>query len=272
MGGTTLLTHLPAPALAPYISAIHDYSSGCMPLTVQAASLDVPVIVCLTGDFRIAFDRHPGPGDRIASFASGLHPGTVAIDSDSGAACVQVNFTPLGARLALARPMDALAGRLVPLDDLDLDPTGGSLGTASQTCDPRPAPRPCRGLGRAPHRRRPRGRGCGGPQQRLRLPPAPAQPRPCPGRRPRRTHWLEPQAPRRPLPRRLWPDPEATRPHPALPPCRGACRSRPTRLGRHRRGLRLCRPASPRARIPPPRRPHPDRLTQIFKTARRLAR
>jgi AraC-like DNA-binding protein len=117
--GAHLVTRRPPPELAPFVSAIHDYATpGATALEIQPASLDVPVIVCLAGGFRIAFDRLPGPDDRIASFVSGLHPGTVAIDSEAGAACVQVNFTPLGARLALRQPMDAFAGRLVPLDDL----------------------------------------------------------------------------------------------------------------------------------------------------------
>lgn len=116
-----LLTRRPPAALAPFVSAIHDYAAGgAVPREVQAASLDVPVIACLSGGFRIAFDRAPCADDRVASFASGLHPGTVAIDSAPDAACVQVNFTPLGARLALGIPMDALAGRLVGLDDLGL--------------------------------------------------------------------------------------------------------------------------------------------------------
>lgn len=121
--GPHLLTRRPPPELAPFVSAIHDYAAGPVaPPEVQPASLDVPVIVCLAGGFRIAFDRAPGPGDRIASFASGLHPGTVAIATEPGAACVQINLTPLGARLVLRQPMDAFAGRLVPLSDLALGP------------------------------------------------------------------------------------------------------------------------------------------------------
>ena len=134
--GTHLLTRRPPPPLAPFVSAIHDYAApGAMPLEVQPASLDIPVIVCLAGGFRIAFDRRPGRDDRVASFASGLHAGTVAIDSEAGAACVQINFTPLGARLALRHPMDAFAGRLVPLDALALGPLPDRLAdcrTAAQ--------------------------------------------------------------------------------------------------------------------------------------------
>jgi AraC-like DNA-binding protein len=134
--GAHLVTRRPPPDLAPFVSAIHDYvAPGATPLEVQPASLDIPVIVCLSGGFRIAFDRPPGPGDRVASFVSGLHAGTVAIASDARAVCVQVNLTPLGARLALRQPMDAFAGRLVPLSDLALGPLPDRLadcGTADE--------------------------------------------------------------------------------------------------------------------------------------------
>lgn len=128
--GAHLVTRRPPPELAPFVSAIHDFATpGAPPLEVQPASLDIPVIVCLAGGFRIAFDRPPGPGDRVASFVSGLHPGTVVIATDPGAACVQINLTPLGARLALRQPMDAFAGRLVPLDDLALGPLPDRLAS-----------------------------------------------------------------------------------------------------------------------------------------------
>jgi AraC-like DNA-binding protein len=119
MPAPLLLARRPGPALAPYLASVIAYAeAGRVPPQREVASLDLPVIVCLSGSFRIALDRSPGAGDRIASFAAGLHPGFVEIESDGDAACVQLNFTPLGARLALGLPMDALAGRLVPLDDL----------------------------------------------------------------------------------------------------------------------------------------------------------
>lgn len=128
MSGAAIVTRRPAPALAPFVSALVDYAApGPMPLAIEPASLDIPVIVCLSGTFRIAFDRTPGPDDRVASFASGLHAGTVAIASDAAAACIQINLTPLGARLVLRQPMDAFAGRLVPLDALPLGPLADRL-------------------------------------------------------------------------------------------------------------------------------------------------
>ena len=122
MGGAgqpTMLRRVPGPQLRPFVSAIVGYEEhGAAMAQVETASLDVPVIITLAGSFRIALDRPPDAADRLTSFAAGLHPGFVAMASDGAAACVQINFTPLGARLALGLPMHELASRMVPLDDL----------------------------------------------------------------------------------------------------------------------------------------------------------
>lgn len=128
MAGAALVTRRPAPALAAFVSALHDYATDApMPLIVEPASLDVPIIVTLSGSFRIAFDRTPDAHDRVTGFASGLHAGTVAMAADAGVACVQINLTPLGARLVLRQPMDVFAGCLVPLDALGLEPLAARL-------------------------------------------------------------------------------------------------------------------------------------------------
>ena len=44
---------------------------------------------------------------------------------------MQINLTPLGARLVLRQPMDAFAGRLVPLDALALDDLPDRLAEAA---------------------------------------------------------------------------------------------------------------------------------------------
>jgi AraC-like DNA-binding protein len=85
---------------------------------VEAASLDVPLIVSFGDPFAIALGRAPGSNDRYGSFTAGLFAGPVTIDSFGASNCIQINFTPLGARRFFRMPMTELTDRMVPLDDL----------------------------------------------------------------------------------------------------------------------------------------------------------
>ncbi len=86
---------------------------------VEAASLVVPLVIVLGSRFRIGLRREPTAEDAFASFTSGLLAGPVTIDSLGEMECVQVNFTPLGARCFFGLPMSEISGSMVPLDDLD---------------------------------------------------------------------------------------------------------------------------------------------------------
>ena len=85
---------------------------------VEAASLDVPLIVSFGDPFAIALGRAPGSNDRYGSFAAGLFAGPVTIDSFGASNCIQINFTPLGAWRFFRMPMTELTDRMVPLDDV----------------------------------------------------------------------------------------------------------------------------------------------------------
>ncbi|WFP73590.1 AraC family transcriptional regulator [Mesorhizobium sp. WSM4906] len=84
---------------------------------VEYASLTVPLVISFAEAFAIGLGRDPGDNDRFASFAAGLYAGPVVIESFGGACCVQVNFTPLGARQFFGLPMSELKDRMVGLDD-----------------------------------------------------------------------------------------------------------------------------------------------------------
>lgn len=84
---------------------------------VEYASLTVPLVISFAEAFAIGLGRDPGDNDRFASFAAGLYAGPVVIESFGGACCVQVNFTPLGARRFFGLPMSELKDRMVDLDD-----------------------------------------------------------------------------------------------------------------------------------------------------------
>jgi AraC-like DNA-binding protein len=85
---------------------------------VEAASLVAPLVINFDGSFGIGLGRAPGGNDRYGSFAAGLYAGPVVIDSFGTASCIQVDFTPLGARRFFRMPMTELADRMVALDDV----------------------------------------------------------------------------------------------------------------------------------------------------------
>ena len=64
-----------------------------------------------------------GPAIRVddathESFVAGLYEEPVVVGDDGSQSCVQVNFTPLGARMLLGIPMRELTGRTVALEEL----------------------------------------------------------------------------------------------------------------------------------------------------------
>lgn len=93
---------------------------------VEYASLTVPLVISFAEPFAIGLGKEPGGNDRFASFAAGLYAGPVVIESFGGACCVQVNFTPLGARRFFGLPMSELTDRMVGLNDV-LGPEGIAL-------------------------------------------------------------------------------------------------------------------------------------------------
>jgi AraC-like DNA-binding protein len=110
----------PHSELAGLVDRITGYSEQGNALRghVEAAPLVVPVVISFGDPFEIALGRPPAVGDRFSSFTSGLYPGHVLINSTGGAECVQIDFTPLGARRFFNLPMHEISGCMVHLDDL----------------------------------------------------------------------------------------------------------------------------------------------------------
>ncbi|QND64113.1 helix-turn-helix transcriptional regulator [Mesorhizobium loti] len=111
---------LPDPRLQGIVSDICGYremTPGHM-RNVEYASLTVPLVISFAEPFAIGLGKAPGDNDRFASFAAGLYAGPVVIESFGGACCVQINFTPLGARRFFRLPMSELADSMVVLDDV----------------------------------------------------------------------------------------------------------------------------------------------------------
>ncbi len=104
----------------------------------ETAAFVVPIIINFAVPFRIAFDRAPRPEERIGCFTSGLHPGHVDIAYCGPVSCVQIDLSPIGARLFFRRPMSDLATRLVPLEDIEdrgLNELRDRLGAAASRSD-----------------------------------------------------------------------------------------------------------------------------------------
>lgn len=108
------------PELAGMVDEIIGYRENGVGIVgaIEMAALVVPFIVSFGDSFTIGLGKAPGADDRFGSFTSGLFAGPVVINSSGHAACIQVNFTPLGAWRFFGMPMDELADRMVPLDDL----------------------------------------------------------------------------------------------------------------------------------------------------------
>lgn len=97
----------------------------------EPAGLDIPFIVSFGSPFEIALGRAPDHSDQITSFSAGLFAGPVVMNSDGGAQCIQVNFTPRGGRMFYGLPLTELAERMVPLaalEDHEINQIASRLG------------------------------------------------------------------------------------------------------------------------------------------------
>jgi AraC-like DNA-binding protein len=106
------------------------------PLQREPASLICPLLIGFSAPFDIALGREPREGECWQSFAAGLTTEPALIRAPGTAACVQVNFTPLGARAFFGGALGELSERMADLDDLG-DPGLHSLrARLGETADP----------------------------------------------------------------------------------------------------------------------------------------
>jgi AraC-like DNA-binding protein len=84
----------------------------------EIAGALVPLIINFGPPFRIHGSGGSAVSEPREGFVAGLSDGFSVSESTGRSRCVQVNFTPLGARRFLRLPMGELANRVVGLEDL----------------------------------------------------------------------------------------------------------------------------------------------------------
>ena len=122
-GRWTLFRRRPRLALAPYVHEIQGYfeEGGDAIVRREVPSGVVPLILVFGPGFTL-WD-HEGETWRglTRSFIAGLHRQYSLVGSAGSALCMQVDFTPWGARRFLRADMDALADTVVGLDEVTGD-------------------------------------------------------------------------------------------------------------------------------------------------------
>ncbi|KRQ92654.1 AraC family transcriptional regulator [Bradyrhizobium jicamae] len=115
-----MIRRAPSQRMAGLISGLTGYRETARGRFFQreTAGLVVPLIISVGTPFLIALGRDPDTDDRQPSFAAGLYAGPVHIESDGGAECVQVDFTPLGAYRFFGGAVVDLAARMVDIGDV----------------------------------------------------------------------------------------------------------------------------------------------------------
>jgi len=113
-------TTAPHPALRPYITLYCGYDERVAAgRRMQVPHPDVVLVIGLGPRLRVVDPRRPADAtiERLA-FAAGVHDAYVFTESTVPTRGLQANLTPIGAHLLFGVPMDALANRVVDLDDL----------------------------------------------------------------------------------------------------------------------------------------------------------
>jgi AraC-like DNA-binding protein len=114
-----IVTYTPVRWLRPYVRGLYGYAERT-PGPLRRRELPSGGITVILNLGPTLYVRNPGAaaGDRFTSFVAGLHE-TYAITETSGAqAGIQLNLSPLGARVLFGTPMNELAHRTLPLEDL----------------------------------------------------------------------------------------------------------------------------------------------------------
>jgi AraC-like DNA-binding protein len=77
-----------------------------------------PFIINFGSPFRIMDSPRQDRPQHLGTFVAGIHDSFVVVESQGHSCCIQVNFTPIGARLFFQLPLWELSNRSIAFDDL----------------------------------------------------------------------------------------------------------------------------------------------------------
>ena len=120
-GCWTLWRRPASPRIAPYVTELQGYvESGAHPVVRdELPSGLVHLIIVLGPGFTLVHDSAVGGRARLdRSFVAGLHRTPAQVGSCGEALCLQVDFTPLGARRFFRSEMRDLTDRVVDFQDI----------------------------------------------------------------------------------------------------------------------------------------------------------
>lgn len=121
LGQWELVTRLPDPSLHDYVREFEGYRETRSSQPIRRREVPWPgtvLIINFESPFRLTDPRHgAGPAD-FGSFVAGLYDSYVVTESVGLSYCMQVNFTPIGARRFFRLPMNEIANRTVNFEDL----------------------------------------------------------------------------------------------------------------------------------------------------------
>lgn len=118
-GAWTLASRPPRPALAAWVRGLEGYEERTATRLHHRALPHggVVLVINFADAWRVA-DPRTGHETRFSSFAAGIDDFASLVDCTGRGFCLQVNFTPPGARRFFGLPMDEMARRVVTLDEV----------------------------------------------------------------------------------------------------------------------------------------------------------
>jgi AraC-like DNA-binding protein len=97
---------------------------------------EFPFIINFGSPFGFVDPAGPDAGSRrLGTFVAGIFDSFVIVESSGDSCCIQVNFTPIGARLFFQLPLSELSNRTLGLDELYGDQSARVVEALAETGD-----------------------------------------------------------------------------------------------------------------------------------------